>query len=74
MPYFFSDQYDLGMEYTGWVGPAGTTGWTSAAIRQWRRPGSFRAFWVRDGAVVAGMNVNDWDASDVIRESVGTRR
>jgi NADPH-dependent 2,4-dienoyl-CoA reductase/sulfur reductase-like enzyme len=66
-PYFFTDQYDLGMEYTGHVGPSGydmvaIEGDTSAA---------FQAFWLRHGTVMAAMHANDWDASDRIRASVG---
>ena len=67
LPYFFTDQYDLGMEYFGHVGPDGydrvqTTGDFS---------GAFRAWWVRDEVVVAAMQANDWDASDETRASVG---
>ncbi len=74
LPYFFTDQYDLGMEYVGSVGPDGydrvdLEGDTDAAAG-----GAFRAFWVKDGTVVAAMHANDWDASDAIRESIGTSR
>jgi NADPH-dependent 2,4-dienoyl-CoA reductase/sulfur reductase-like enzyme len=67
LPYFFTDQYDLGMEYFGNVGPDGydrvqTTG---------SFDGPFRAWWVRDDPVVAAMQANDWDASDTMRNSVG---
>jgi 3-phenylpropionate/trans-cinnamate dioxygenase ferredoxin reductase subunit len=76
LPYFFTDQYDLGMEYVGSVGPDGydrvDIDGDLGAVAGDR--GSFRAFWVKDGTVVAALHVNDWDASDVIRESVGTRR
>jgi NADPH-dependent 2,4-dienoyl-CoA reductase/sulfur reductase-like enzyme len=70
MPYFFTDQYDLGMEYVGSVGPDGydevlIQGDTSAEQRQ------FRAYWHKDGRILAAMQVNDWDASDHIREIVG---
>lgn len=66
-PYFFTDQYDLGMEYFGNVGPDGydsveTTG---------DFDGPFRAWWVKDGTVVAAMQANDWDASDEMRDSIG---
>ncbi len=33
----------------------------------------FTAFWVKAGAVVAGMHANDWDAIDPVRSLVGTR-
>jgi len=69
-PYFFTDQYDLGMEYVGNVGPAG---YDSVEI-EGDTSGSFRAFWLRAGVVVAAMHVNDWDAGDVIRASIGTTR
>ena len=76
MPYFFTDQYDLGMEYVGSVGPDGydrvdIDGDLGTVVSD---GGSFRAFWVKDGTVVAALHVNDWDASDAIRESIGTRR
>ncbi|GAA3701170.1 FAD-dependent oxidoreductase [Microlunatus aurantiacus] len=76
LPYFFTDQYDLGMEYVGSVGPDGydrvdVDGDLSSVVTD---QGSFRAFWVKDGTVVAALHVNDWDASEVIRESIGTRR
>ena len=71
LPYFFTDQYDLGMEYVGSVGP---DGYDSVEFEGDREGGTFRAFWIKNGLVVAAMHVNDWDASDAIRESVGTSR
>ena len=70
MPYFFTDQYDLGMEYVGSVGP---DGYDRVDI-DGDVGDAFRAFWVSGGRVVAAMHVNDWDASDAIRESIGTSR
>ena len=76
LPYFFTDQYDLGMEYVGSVGPDGYDrvdidgDLDSVASDQ----GAFRAFWVKGDTVVAALHVNDWDASDAIRESIGTTR
>ena len=72
LPYFFTDQYDLGMEYVGSVGPDGydqvvVRGDTSAA------GGAFTAFWLPGGQVLAGMHANDWDATDHLRAIVGTR-
>lgn len=68
LPYFFTDQYDLGMEYVGHVGP---DGYDEVVLRG--DPGErFAAFWLRDGRVLAGMHVNDWDAIDPIRALVGT--
>ena len=67
MPYFFTDQYDLGMEYWGHVGPDGY----DRVITRGAFDGAFRAWWVRGDTVVAAMQANDWDASDEMRASVG---
>ena len=74
LPYFFTDQYDLGMEYFGSVGPAGydrvdVEGTIGAA-----GDGALRAYWVKDGLVVAAMHANDWDAAGDVRASIGTNR
>jgi 3-phenylpropionate/trans-cinnamate dioxygenase ferredoxin reductase component len=64
LPYFFSDQYDLGMEYTGHVRPGGYDQVVfrgDVAIRR------FIAFWCKDDRVLAGMNVNVWDVTDQIK-------
>ncbi|AZI58803.1 NAD(P)/FAD-dependent oxidoreductase [Nakamurella antarctica] len=57
-PFFFTDQYDLGMEYAGWV-DAQAAG--DPVIRGDMDASSFHAFWLTDGVVVAGMHVNSWD-------------
>jgi len=67
MPYFFTDQYDLGMEYVGNVGPDGY----DDVIMRGDPAGQFTAFWLEADRVVAGMHVNDWDAIDPIRALVG---
>jgi 3-phenylpropionate/trans-cinnamate dioxygenase ferredoxin reductase subunit len=64
LPYFFTDQYDLGMEYTGYV-PA--DGYDQVVFRGAPDSGEYIAFWLRDGRVLAGMNVNVWDVTDPIR-------
>ena len=69
-PYFFSDQYDLGLEYLGHVGPAG---YDELIVRGSRDDLVLVALWVRDGTVVAGLHLNDWDAADSLRLLVGTR-
>jgi len=71
-PFFFSDQYDMGMEYAGWVN-AKTAG--DPVIRGDLAGGAFHAFWVVDDVVVAGMHVNAWDegiapVQDLIRSQV----
>ena len=64
VPYFFSDQYDLGMETAGLPEP----GTYDQVLYRGDRPGrEFIAFWLAGGAVVAGMNVNVWDVSDDIQ-------
>jgi 3-phenylpropionate/trans-cinnamate dioxygenase ferredoxin reductase subunit len=69
LPYFFTDQYDLGMEYVGNPGPEGY----DRVVLTGDVPGRvFRAWWLRGDLVVAGMHVNDWDATDEIRRVVGT--
>ena len=68
LPYFFTDQYDLGMEYVGDVGP---DGYDEVVIRGDVAKRVFRAFWVAGGKVVAAMQANDWDASDTLRPAIG---
>ncbi|MBB2910096.1 3-phenylpropionate/trans-cinnamate dioxygenase ferredoxin reductase subunit [Streptosporangium becharense] len=57
-PYFFSDQYDVGMEFSGWFAPGG---YDSVVVRGDLRARDFHAFWLSGGRVVAGMHVNRWD-------------
>jgi 3-phenylpropionate/trans-cinnamate dioxygenase ferredoxin reductase component len=68
LPYFFTDQYDLGMEYVGDVGP---DGYDEVVLRGDVAGRVFTAFWVARGTVVAAMHVNDWSASDSLRPAVG---
>jgi 3-phenylpropionate/trans-cinnamate dioxygenase ferredoxin reductase subunit len=70
LPYFFSDQYELGMEYLGNVGP---DGYDQVVIRGNPDAGKFTAFWLRSGRVLAGMHANDWDAMEPIRRIVAAR-
>ena len=66
VPFFFSDQYDLGMEYFGLHDPG-----DRLVIRGNTDAGRFQAFWIGDdGRLTAGMHANDWDASGSIRELV----
>ncbi|MBY8340831.1 FAD-dependent oxidoreductase [Streptomyces spinosirectus] len=67
VPYFFSDQYDLGMEYNGWA-PPGT--YDEVVIRGDAGKRAFIAFWVKDGRVLAGMNVNVWDVKDPVQKLI----
>ncbi|HEX8345490.1 MAG TPA: FAD-dependent oxidoreductase [Actinoplanes sp.] len=67
LPYFYTDQYDLGMEYTGWVAPGADA---RVVVRGDLRSREFVAFWMVDGRVAAGMNVNVWDVSEQIQALV----
>jgi 3-phenylpropionate/trans-cinnamate dioxygenase ferredoxin reductase component len=57
-PFFFTDQYDIGMEYAGWAN-ARTAG--APLIRGDLDAREFYAFWLDDDVVIAGMHVNCWD-------------
>jgi len=62
LPYFYSDQYDLGMEYNGYADD-----WDRVVVRGDRAGREFLAFWLKDGRVLAGMNANIWDQGDDIK-------
>jgi 3-phenylpropionate/trans-cinnamate dioxygenase ferredoxin reductase subunit len=68
LPYFFSDQYDLGMEYVGLSQPG-----DQVTVRGSLADREFIAFWHRDGTVTAAMNVNVWDVVDDLRAIVSNR-
>jgi 3-phenylpropionate/trans-cinnamate dioxygenase ferredoxin reductase subunit len=55
-PYFYSDQFDLGMEYRGYAPQ-----WGRVVVRGDLESRQFLAFWLADGRVVAAMNANLWD-------------
>ena len=69
IPYFFSDQYDVGMEYSGYA-----TEWDEVVFRGDVAAHEFVALWLRDERLVAGMNVNVWDVSDPIRALIRSRQ
>jgi 3-phenylpropionate/trans-cinnamate dioxygenase ferredoxin reductase component len=68
VPYFFSDQYDVGMEYAGLHDP----GSDELVIRGDMGSGEFIAFWLRGDKLIAGMNVNVWDVSDPIQALIAS--
>jgi 3-phenylpropionate/trans-cinnamate dioxygenase ferredoxin reductase component len=70
LPYFYTDQYDLGMEYTGHA-PAG--GYDTVVVRGDLAKREFVAFWTAAGRVVAGMNVNVWDVTGDIENLIRGR-
>ena len=65
LPYFYSDQYDLGMEYNGYA-----SDWDRVVLRGDLAAREFLAFWLKDGRVLAGMNANVWDQGDQIKALV----
>jgi 3-phenylpropionate/trans-cinnamate dioxygenase ferredoxin reductase component len=68
LPYFFSDQYDVGMEYSGLA-----TDWDRVVFRGDLESREFIAFWLEGGRVVAGMNVNVWDVNDDVQALIRSR-
>jgi 3-phenylpropionate/trans-cinnamate dioxygenase ferredoxin reductase subunit len=68
LPYFFSDQYEVGMEYSGFA-----RDWDRVVFRGDPASREFIAFWISDERVVAGMNVNVWDVNDPIRRLISER-
>ena len=68
LPYFFSDQYESGMEYRGRA-----VDWDRVVFRGDPDSGEFLAFWLQQGRVLAGMNVNVWDVGDDIERLIRSR-
>jgi 3-phenylpropionate/trans-cinnamate dioxygenase ferredoxin reductase component len=68
VPYFFSDQYDVGMEYAGFA-PT----WDRVVLRGDPAAREFIAFWLTGDRVVAGMNVNVWEVTDAIQHLIRER-
>ena len=64
LPYFYTDQYDLGMEYVGYVEPGG---YDEVIVRGDLERREFVAFWLSHGRVLAGMNVNVWDVVEDVK-------
>jgi 3-phenylpropionate/trans-cinnamate dioxygenase ferredoxin reductase component len=68
LPYFFSDQYDVGMEYAGFART-----WDRVVFRGDPATREFIAFWLIEDRVVAGMNANVWDVTDPIQRLIRDR-
>jgi 3-phenylpropionate/trans-cinnamate dioxygenase ferredoxin reductase subunit len=64
-PYFYSDQFDLGMEYRGYAPQ-----WGRVVVRGDLEARQFLAFWLADDRVVAAMNANVWDQGDDLQRLV----
>jgi 3-phenylpropionate/trans-cinnamate dioxygenase ferredoxin reductase subunit len=71
LPYFFTDQYELGMEYSGYVD---ADGFDHVVFRGDVAGLEFLAFWLADQRVLAGMSVNVWDVTSGIEQLVGSGR
>jgi 3-phenylpropionate/trans-cinnamate dioxygenase ferredoxin reductase subunit len=69
--YFFTDQYDLSMEYTGDIGPSG---YDRVIFRRHADPRELIVFWLHKQRVHAGMNVNIWDVADDIERLIESAR
>jgi 3-phenylpropionate/trans-cinnamate dioxygenase ferredoxin reductase subunit len=67
VPYFYSDQYDLGMECAGLPSPGS---YDQVVYRGDPASLEFIAFWLSRGRVIAGMNVNVWDVNDDIQSLI----
>jgi 3-phenylpropionate/trans-cinnamate dioxygenase ferredoxin reductase subunit len=65
--YFFTDQYDLSMEYTGDIGPSG---YDQVIFRRYPDPRQLIVFWLSEQRVQAGMNINIWDVAEDIERLV----
>lgn len=72
LPSFFSDQYDVGLEYFGHPGSAGT----DRVVIEDGSSGedSLIARWYRGDLLVAAMHVNEWDRSDELKDQVRAAR
>ncbi|MGP3956952.1 NAD(P)/FAD-dependent oxidoreductase [Nonomuraea sp. 3N208] len=68
IPYFYTDQYELGMEFSGDI-----EGYDEIVYRGDVESLEFIAYWLRDSRVIAGMNVNVWDVVDEIQELIRSR-
>jgi 3-phenylpropionate/trans-cinnamate dioxygenase ferredoxin reductase subunit len=71
MPYFYTDQYDLGMEYFGHADP---DDFDEVVVRGDLAGLAFAAFWLRSGHVLAGLHVNQWDDADAVKRLARDQR
>jgi 3-phenylpropionate/trans-cinnamate dioxygenase ferredoxin reductase component len=70
LPYFFSDQYDLSLEYTGRTDPSVTA---EVVLRGDETAGKFTAFWLQRGQLTAAMSVNSWGQTEAVEELIRAR-
>jgi 3-phenylpropionate/trans-cinnamate dioxygenase ferredoxin reductase subunit len=70
LPYFFTDQYDLGMEYAGYAPNSDRVVFRGDVDGR-----EFVAFWLDgENRVLAGMNVNVWDVLDDIKNLIRSKK
>ena len=67
IPYFYTDQYDLGMELSGYPPLMADA---DLVIRGDLDAREYIAFWVQEGHVVGGMNVNVWDVNEAVQRLI----
>ena len=65
LPYFYSDQYDVGMEFVGEI-----AGCDEVVFRGDPASREFVAFWLSQSRLVAAMNVNVWDVGDDVKRLI----
>lgn len=67
IPYFYTDQFDLGVELSGYPNLMRDA---KIVVRGSLADRKYIAFWVREGKVVAGMNVNIWDVNETVQKLI----
>ncbi len=70
LPFFFSDQYDLGLEYVGHVRAESAA---DVVIRGDLDGREFVALWTESGRVLAGLAVNVWDTTGPVKALIRSR-
>jgi 3-phenylpropionate/trans-cinnamate dioxygenase ferredoxin reductase subunit len=71
LPFFWSDQFDIGMEYAGHVADPATAQLVTRGDVDGRE---FMAFWLVDGRLEAGMHVNVWDTIEDVQTLIRSGR
>ncbi|MFC5337323.1 NAD(P)/FAD-dependent oxidoreductase [Leucobacter denitrificans] len=70
IPYFYTDQFELGMELSGYPHLMKDA---KIVVRGDLAANEYIAFWVREGSVVAGMNVNIWDVNEAVQQLIRSK-
>jgi 3-phenylpropionate/trans-cinnamate dioxygenase ferredoxin reductase subunit len=71
LPFFFSDQYDVGLEYVGYVAPEAEF---DVVVRGEPATREFMAFWLSDGRLLAAMHMNMWDSLEPVQPLLTRQR